>query len=78
MKTMHAILQDIKKLQKGELYEVRKDRMRMQVGRCFDRQGYIMRGFIPAEALFYESARRENEVMGYNAIMKKIKEQFGN
>ena len=78
MKTMHAILQDIKKLQKGECYEIKSSNTRIEIGRCFDRQGYIMRGFVPSEALFYESARRENEVVGYNALMKKIKKQFAN
>ena len=78
MKSMHAILQDIKKLQKGECYEIKDGKTRIEIGRCFDISGYIMRGFIPAEALFYESARRQNEVVGYNAIMKKVKEQFKN
>jgi hypothetical protein len=70
-------LKAIKNLQPGECYTMGDNKQKYEIGCCYDATGFIMRGYIPAESLFYESARRENEVMSFKQLADKLNRYFG-
>jgi len=76
MKTLNEIKKDIKEMAKGEFYEIKSNKARIEIGRCVDIEGYILRGWVPVETLYYEKARRPGEVLNMKQLVEKIDKQF--
>jgi len=70
---MSKIFREIANMEKGDIYQINHNDMKIQIGRCFDGKTWLYSGFIVPEQLLYKNT---NYLYTKKEVLNKVKKQL--